>query len=202
MAMPGEEKREEYAIVLDFLLSGKSHSGRSEPISQLVGEEWFTLLEAVPKEGVTLKSGERVYIGKDERDKISLIKTRVTFGELTQTAKNELPAAVMKIVKEHEAKFVNVFNVAGPLNIREHSLELLPGIGKKHLEAILKARQEKKFESFKEINERVTLLQDPAKLITDRIIEELQGTGRFYMFTKPYVKREDSGFRGGGRGRY
>jgi putative nucleotide binding protein len=189
--MPGEEKREEHAIVLDYLLSGKSFSGRSEPVAQLIGEEWFTLLEAVPKQGASLTPGERVYIGKAEREKISLIKARISYNELTEHAKSELPGVIMKIVKEKEKQFVDVFNNAGPLNIREHSLELLPGIGKKHMDAILKARQEKKFESFKDITERVSLMQDPAKLITDRIIEELMGTGRFYMFTKPYVKRED-----------
>jgi len=112
---------------------------------------------------------------------------------LTQTAKNELPIVIMKIVRENEKRFVDVFNNAGPLNIRQHSLELLPGIGKKHLEAIIKARNEKKFENFDDIMNRVQLLQDPAKLITDRIITELQGEERFYMFTKPYRKRE--GFR-------
>jgi putative nucleotide binding protein len=197
--MHGEEKREEYAIVLDFLSTGKSFSGRSEPIAQLIGEEWFTLLEAVPKPDVKLTPGERVYIGKAERDKISLIKTRITYNELTEHGKSELPVTIMRIVKEHEQRFVDVFNNAGPLNIREHSLELLPGIGKKHMDAILKARTEKKFESFKDITDRVSLMQDPAKLITDRIVEELLGTGRFYMFTKPYVKREDD--RGGYRGR-
>jgi len=188
--METTEKREENAYVLDFLLSGKSASGRSEPLAQLIGEEWFTLLEVVPKPGVILKQGEKVYIGKAERDKIALIKTRITYSELTETGKKELPLMIATIVKEREAHFVNVFNVAGPLNIREHSLELLPGIGKKHLDAILKARNEKKFESFGDITARVSLMQDPAKLITDRIIEELEGTGRFYMFTKPYVKKE------------
>ena len=32
----------------------------------------------------------------------------------------------------------------------------------------------------------MALLQDPAKLITERILAELQGDERFYMFTKPY----------------
>ena len=81
--------------------------------------------------------GERVYIGKDERDKIMLIKARIAYEELTQTAKNELPNMVMKIVKNDEKHFVDVFNNAGALNMRQHSLELLPGMGKKHLEAII-----------------------------------------------------------------
>ena len=187
--MDGEEKREEYAYVLDFMLSGKSFSNRSEPISQLLGEEWFTLLEAAPKPNASLTLGERVYIGKDEREKIMLIKARIGFGELTQTARNELPNMVMKIVRANEKRFVDVFNNAGPLNIRQHSLELLPGVGKKHLEAILKARNEKKFEGFSDIEGRVALLQDPAKLIAERVISELEGTERFYMFTKPYRPR-------------
>jgi putative nucleotide binding protein len=115
-----------------------------------------------------------------------LIKSRIDYNELTQTAKNELPNLVMKIVKLDEKHFVDVFNNAGALNMRQHALELLPGIGKKHLEAILKARDEKRFESFEDISKRVALLQDPAKLITERILAELRGDERFYMFTKPY----------------
>ena len=188
--MQSEDRREEYAYVLDFMPSGKSFSNKSEPVAQLVGEEWFTLLEVTPKLGVSMALGERVYIGKAERDKVSLIKSRVGFNELTQTAKNELQRVVGQIVKGNEKRFVDVFNNAGPLNIRQHSLELLPGVGKKHLEAIIKARNGKKFDSFSDITERVSLLQDPSKLITERIMRELQGNERFYMFTKPYVKRE------------
>lgn len=188
--MQQEERREEYAYVLDFMSTGKSFSTKSEPIAQLIGEEWFTLLEVTPKPGVTMALSERVYIGREERDKVSLIKARITYDDLTQTAKNGLQKAILQIINSNEKRFVNLFNNAGPLNIRQHSLELLPGIGKKHLEAILKARQEKKFESFDDINKRVTLLQEPTKLITERIMRELQGSERFYMFTKPYVKRE------------
>ncbi|MCL4411459.1 DUF655 domain-containing protein [Candidatus Marsarchaeota archaeon] len=183
------ERREEYAVVLDFLASGKSFSMRSEPVAQLIGEEWFTLLEATPKAGTQMSIGERVYIGRDERNKIEIIKYRISYDELTQTAKGDIDRIVLQIIKANEKRFVDVFNNAGPLNIREHSLELLPGIGKKHLQAILKAREERKFENFADITARVSLLQDPAKLIAERIIMELMGSERFYMFTKPYVRR-------------
>ncbi len=185
-----EERREEYAYVLDFMASGKSFSTKNEPVAQLIGEEWFTILEVTPKPGTTMSLGERVYIGKAERDKVALIKSRIGYSELTQTAKNELHRVISNIVKVNEKRFVDVFNNAGSLNIRQHSLELLPGIGKKHLEAIIKARNEKRFESFEDITNRVSLLQEPSKLITERIMRELQGSERFYMFTKPYVKRE------------
>lgn len=185
------ERREEHALVLDFMSSGKSFSSRSEPIVQLLGEEWFTLLEATPKPGAQFAIGERVYIGKDEREKIALIKFRISYSELTQTAQGNLRNIILKVIDSNQSRFVNFFNNSGPLNIREHALELLPGIGKKHLQAILKARAEKKFESFEDLTSRITLLQNPSEIIAQRIIQELQGNERFYIFTKPYIKRQE-----------
>lgn len=182
------EELEEYAVVLDYLPTGKSFSARSEPVAILIGETKFTLLEAVPKPGALVKVGERVYIGKGERDKISLIKSRLSYNDLPEGARNELNVVVPDVVKREEKRFVNVFNKAGPINIREHSLELLPGVGKKHLQAILKAREEKEFESFSDITSRVPLLQDPVKLLTERIMVELKGESRFYLIARPYSR--------------
>jgi putative nucleotide binding protein len=181
------EGLEEHALVLDYMPTGKSFSPKPEPLVQLLGESKFTLLEAVPKVS-EIRIRERVYIGKGERDKIALIKSRIMYNDLTQVAKNELPGAIAQIIRENEPKFVGVFNTASPLNIRMHSLELLPGVGKKHLNAILRAREEKEFASFKDISERVPLLQDPVKLLTERVIEELRGESRFYMLTRPYAR--------------
>ncbi len=178
------EDLEEYALVIDYLPTGKSFSARSEPILQLLGETKFTLLEAVPKDG-DVKVGERLYIGKGERDKVSLIKSRLSYENLTEGAKNELHNAITTIIRGNEKRFVDFFNTASPLNIRMHSLELLPGIGKKHLAAIIDAREEKPFESFHDITNRVPLLQDPVKLLTERILLELKGDSRFYILTRP-----------------
>lgn len=175
---------EEYAFVLDYLPTGKSFSVKSEPLTQLIGESKFTLLEAVPKSS-EIKIEERLYIGKGTRDKIALIKGRLAYENLTEGSKNELPNAIAKIIMGNEARFIEFFNTASSLNIRMHSLELLPGIGKKHLAAILDAREEKPFESFSDMEKRVTMLQNPVKLLTDRIIIELKGESRFYILTKP-----------------
>lgn len=182
------ESFEEYAIVLDYLPTGKSYSPNPEPLVQLLGESKFTLLEAVPKVR-DIKVRERVYLGKGERDKIALIKSRIAYSELTEVAKSELPVAVYDMIKGNEAKFVALFNSASPLNIRMHSLELLPGVGKKHLKSILAAREEKPFESFADISARVPLLQDPVKLLTERVISELKGESRFYVLTRPQYSK-------------
>ncbi|MEM2151244.1 MAG: DUF655 domain-containing protein, partial [Candidatus Bathyarchaeia archaeon] len=67
---------EEYAYVIDYLPYGRPGlrlKRRSGAIVQLIGEEYFTLLEAVVREGVVLKPSDRVYIGKDSREEILYI---------------------------------------------------------------------------------------------------------------------------------
>src|SRR5271155_1790952 len=112
MAEPELEQRrenlEEYAIVLDYLPTGRSSSVRSEPLVQILGEEKFTLLEEVPKRP-DIKVGEKEYIGKGDRDKISIIKGRMLYNDLTEVSKNELPIAIAMIIKSNEPKFVEIF---------------------------------------------------------------------------------------------
>ncbi|MFH1285116.1 MAG: DUF655 domain-containing protein [Candidatus Micrarchaeota archaeon] len=176
---------EEYAVVLDYLPYGKSTDTTKEPLTQVLGETYFTILEVVPKAGTELKIGERVYIGKNERDKIDHIKTRISFYDLTSGAKTELPLALTKIVKAREVDYVGFFNKCGPVTIRLHQLELLPGIGKKHMLDLLKEREKKPFASFDDMRARVALLPDPIHLIAQRIEEELKGASKYYILTRP-----------------
>ncbi|MEM4633782.1 MAG: DUF655 domain-containing protein [Candidatus Anstonellaceae archaeon] len=181
---------EEYARVIDFLPDGRSSDREREPIAQLVGEKYFTLLEVSIKRGVSCSLGQRLYIGKGLREQVEKIKGRIDFNFLTGAARNELPLVIKQIIADREPEFVNMFNKAGPISIRLHQLELLPGIGKKHLKEILDARQEKPFESFKDLQSRVSLLPDPTNLIATRIIEELQGSTKNYLFVRPPSKHE------------
>ena len=132
---------EEHARVIDFMPDGRSADREREPTAQLVGEKYFTLLEVAIKRQTPCALGQRLYIGKDERQEVEKIKKRIEFNDLTATARNELPLVVRNIIHDREADFVNMFNKAGPISIRLHQLELLPGIGKKHLQEILEARE-------------------------------------------------------------
>ncbi len=183
-----EEWHEEYAYVLDFLPQGnpfdRHPQHRRNPIAQVIGEKYFTLLEVGPKPRVYLELGERVYVGHGLRDKISHIYGKITYDDLTTVARDNLYQIVYKIVTDKEFVFVDFFNIAEPITLKFHALELLPGIGKKSLKIILEERKKKPFESFSDFQER-TRINDPAKLIVDRIILELQGGEKYYLFVKP-----------------
>ncbi len=190
---------EEYAIILDYLPLGYVKEGmpsyKRKPVAQAVGKEEFTLLELIPKDNVTLDIHQKVYIGSGKRDEISRVNRRLRYDDLTATAKIELNYVVEEVIKAKEDRFVNFFNEAGPISTRLHQLELLPGIGKKHMWDIIKARKEKPFESFDDIKKRVSMLSDPVKLISKRILLELEATGdkkgkrKYVLFTRPPTKR-------------
>ncbi len=180
--------KEEHAIVLDYLQHGyafdKRPSHQKTPIAQALGKTFFTLLELVPKKEIFLQPYEEVYIGEGKRDKIHHIKGRLPFDRLTPTARNELKHAVEELVVKDENKFVSFFNNAQPLTTRMHQLELLPGLGKKHMWEILGQRKEKPFENFADVKSRVKLLPDPKTTITKRILLELEGKEKHRLFTR------------------
>jgi len=181
----GKPSMEEYAVVLDFLPYGKSADVRRESVAQALGESHFTILELVPKPGAAMAVGERIYIGKGDREKVDHIKGRISYFELTGGAKSELERAIKGIIDARESDFVQFFNKSGPITIRLHQLELLPGVGKKHMLDIMRERERKPFESLKEVSERVKLLPDPHKLLYERVLEELKGGSKYYLLSRP-----------------
>jgi len=178
--------KEETAIVLDFLPNGYPYDERpmymKTPIAQAIGKEHFVLLELVPKKGIHLRSFEEAYIGDGKRDKIHHIVGKMPVSKLTATAKSELEFVIKDIVKKNENRFVEFFNKAQPLSTRMHQLELLPGLGKKHMWQIIEVRDEKPFESFSDLKNRVKLMPDPEKTIIKRILQELEGSEKHKIF--------------------
>ncbi len=186
--MKKDLKKDEWAIVLDYLPHGYYGMRISQPVAQVLGEEFFSLLEVIVREGVHLKVGSRVYIGSGKRDEVKFIKRRIEFKDLTAAAKEEVADVVEHIVKSNPKKFLEFFNKAGPITTRLHQLELLPGVGKKHLWAIIAAKKEKEFESFEDLKKRVSMLPDPEKMIIKRILEELEDKDKYRIFVPRFEK--------------
>lgn len=176
-------EKEEQAIILDYLPYGYPLEKKMIPIAQAIGVKKFILLQLIPRRGIKLDIGEMVYIGDGKRDKIYYILGKLLGDKLTETAKEQLKEFVEKRASENEKKFVEFFNKAGAINTRMHQFELLPGFGKKHTDAILSEREKKEFESFEDLKKRVSNLPDPKKAIEKRIIEEIIGKEKYYLFT-------------------
>lgn len=184
--------RDDVVIVLDFLPHGHPNDRRPEPVAQVIGKNFFSLLEVVLRQDMTAKQGEELYIGEGKREKVDHIRGRIGANRLTAFARAELPAMVESMVSRDEQKFVDFFNKAQPLTTRMHQLELLPAVGKKHMWDIIAERKKGPFKSFDDIKNRIKLLQDPKGMIIKRIIEEIENEDeRYRAFVIGPPKRED-----------
>jgi putative nucleotide binding protein len=180
---------EDYVFILDYLPQGhpERKSFKKEPISYGLGEKEFKLLELTPHPDSVINIGDRVYIGKDldKRDKILHVKRRVNYSDLTSAAQSELPFILEDIIKRDQDKFIRFFNEAQAISTRLHMLELLPGLGKKSMWHILDERKRKSFTSFEDLEERVSSLHQPVKLLVKRIIQEMEDNSQKYrLFIK------------------
>ena len=174
--------KEEHAIILEYLPNGYPLEKKMMPLAQAIGSTNLTLLELVPRRGTALKIGEKVYIGEGKRDQIYYILGRLHKEKLTETAKEQLKEFISLVVKEDNKKFVDFFNKSEAINKRIHQIELLPGLGKKHMQEILRQRKEKEFESFEDMKKRIQNLPDPEKAVEKRIFQEITVLERYNLF--------------------
>ena len=187
-------KKEEEVIILDYLKFGYVNpdrpTTRGMPIAQTIGVDKFTLIEVTPKDGLDLEIHDKVYIGPGKRDKVNRVKGLLDFEKLTATSRIELEYAIKDIIKGKEDEYVKFFNEIDPLSIKLHKLELIPGIGKKHMNMILEEREKEPFKSFDDLKTRVPLLGDPVELLAKRVVLELdttqvkRGKKKYYLFTQ------------------
>ena len=176
---------EEYAFVLDYNTRGKSLTvrGKDGIIITAIGEDRLTLLEVLGVPNSTFEIGEKIYIGKEGRTKILSVLGKMDYEKISSSAQSELETVVENIVTINESRFVDYLNKAQPLTPRIHALELIPGIGKTYMKIMLEEREQKKFESYQDLQERVGF-KEPVKHISQRILDEITGESRMNLFVK------------------
>lgn len=181
--------REPAMYVTDFMETGnptdKHFEHRSQPLVQGIGVKFFSLLEGTPLPAIKLSLLERVDL--DYQSKVRRL-LRIAYDDLTSISRSNLQEAIARIISENEKVFTEFFNVASPINIRFHVLELLPHIGKKTLMVIIEERGRRRFENLQDFKNRVGV--DPVKILTDRVVKELMGGEKYYVFIKPSIEKE------------
>ena len=164
------------AVVLDVLPNGRPGEGRTrfdnDPIAYALGVEPFRLLEMVLDPDVKVTIGDRLAF--DPADEAVRRSRNVEFEDLSGAARSELEYAVEEVIDADERRFVDFFNDAQAITTRLHALNLLTGIGKKLRNDILDERKRGPFESFEDLDERISGLHRPREVLVERIMEELR----------------------------
>ncbi|MBR9680093.1 MAG: DUF655 domain-containing protein [Candidatus Altiarchaeota archaeon] len=130
---------------------------------------------------IAIKNGEDIDLRDKEKVKAW---ARIPMNDLPSVAAGAVTDFIDNLVETEEKRFVDFFNKAPAITTRLHSLELLPGIGKKHMWEIIEKRR-KPFESFEDIKDRIPLIPNPKKSIKERIIRELREEDKYYIFILP-----------------
>ena len=113
------------------------------------------------------------------------VRRRLNYSELTTVARNELTAALEKVVLGDAPKYLRFFNDSPSVSRRFHLLELLPGIGKRTMQAIVEERKRGPFTSFADLEARLHL-KSPQMLLVGRIAGELEGVDdKYRLFVAP-----------------
>lgn len=176
MSDDGNDASPRTAVVLDFLPRGSPSDDRPQyersPVAFAVGETDFRLVEATLTDDAGINIGDRIEIDPPA-EYIQRLRT-ISYDDLSSTAESELEYAITDIIDSDERRFVDFYNDAQPITTRLHVLNLLPGIGKKLRNNVLDTRKRKPFESFEDIESRVSGLHDPKGVLIERIIEELR----------------------------
>jgi putative nucleotide binding protein len=167
-----------YGVVLDVLAHGRSDADepqyRRSPVIYAVGVEHFSLYELILGDDADISIGDRIRIRPDFEDGIERGR-QVEYDGLSDGARSELEYVIEEIVEAEEARFLDFFNESQPVSLRLHQLNLLPGIGDKLRDTILDQRKRRPFESFEDLESRVSGLHDPKSIVVDRIKAELRG---------------------------
>jgi len=194
--------REEWVWILDYLPYGRDTDNRpvyqKKPLVHALGDNKLILMELIPIENKIPPIQIKTHIGSRDEEYIERVKSRISYDELSHGAKMELPLVLEGYVKANEAQFIQFFNEAQPVSMRQNSLKLLPGIGKKLMWDVIEEKKKKTFDDFADLKARVSGLHDPEKLLVQRILEEMKGGQKYYLFAAPPSKslmqpREENG---------
>lgn len=176
------------AVLLDVLPNGRPDDDRPQsrksPVAYGLGSVSFALYELSLDGDADVSVGDRIALDGPDVGRYR----EVSFGDLTRNAAAEIEYAVEAIVEADEERFVDFYNEAGPITLRLHQLNLLPGIGKKLRNDLLDERKRGPFESFDDVEERIAGLHRPREVILERIVEEVRESDLKY---RTFVGREE-----------
>ncbi|WP_246983170.1 DUF655 domain-containing protein [Halorientalis marina] len=180
----------ETAAVLDFLPHGRTEDDRPQyeksPLAYVVTETEFRLAELELDTDSDIAIGDRIDLTDDEE----IIRIRdIDYDDLPSGAQSEIDYVVEEIVVSNEKRFVDFYNEAQPITLRLHQLNLLPGIGKKLRNNLLDERDRRPFQSFTDLESRVSGLHNPKEVLVERILEELREDDLKY---RTFVERDDA----------
>ena len=139
---------------------GHEINGLTEPSMHLV--------RARVNESVEMSKGSRIAADSESIGPFSEIRHR----DLTPAAIGELTEAVLATILENSEKHLGFYNSAGPMSLKYHAFQLLPGIGNSKALQMVQLRGISGWSDFAAVDEACGI--DSARLLAERYVMEME----------------------------
>ena len=157
--------KEVYGIVLSQKLTKDNVN-----MGVVMGTEKFTLKRIELNEDVRLKPQDKILITKDSEE-LKKTDQKLSYDDLSNEEQIEAEKAIHSIVIANENKYVRFFNKQSKDGTQLHLLE---GISRKNSMKIIEEKElNGDFESFEDIDNRISFIDDSEDLIAKRVLYEL-----------------------------
>ena len=157
--------KEVYGIVLSQKLTKDNVN-----MGVVMGTEKFTLKRIELNEDVRLKPQDKILITKDSEE-LKKTNQKLSYDDLSNEEQIEAEKAIHSIVIANENKYVGFFNKQSKDGTQLHLLE---GISRKNSMKIIEEKESNgDFESFEDIDKRISFIDDSEDLIAKRVLYEL-----------------------------
>ena len=179
-------KNENFGLVIG------TRDGEDKKTARIIGYDNFILMDLDLNEDVDVKLQDKIPLGKDS-EFVKQERAHLSYDDLNKNEEFEVEKAVFSIVIANEPKYVKFFNDQSKEASQLHFLD--PLNRKKGSKIIAEKELNGNFESFEDIDNRVSFIESSKDLIVNRVLYELielpkVKKGRpLYLFTK--VKRSN-----------
>lgn len=149
-------------------------SGAGGGIIHCITERHLHLIKARASPGCgILTPGQKLELPTEEgSEKIALVLGNDRYRELPNPAQAAIIDVMKEILTENPKSCMEFYNRAGPVSLKFHAFQLLPGIGQKKATQMMKSRVSAGWMTFEEVDEACII--DSLQLIVERLVEELQ----------------------------
>ena len=107
-------------------------SGDGGGVIYCISENHLHLIKARAKPGVgNLDLGQKLTMPEDESSEIAIVLGRSRYRELSNPAQFALIDVVKQILSDNPDSSLTFYNRAGPVSLKFHAFQLLPGVGQK-----------------------------------------------------------------------
>lgn len=173
-----------------LVISAKENEGKKT--ARIIGTDYFILMDLDLNDDVIVKLQDKISLGKDSKF-VKQERAHLSYDDLNKNEEFEVEKAVQSIVIANEPKYVKFFNDQSKEASKLHFLD--PINMKKGSKIIADKELNGDFESFEDIDNRISFIESSKDLIVNRVLYELielpkVRKGRpLYLFTK--VKRSN-----------